>query len=139
MVKADFAQIGSSQPGTQGALVAIDNNATADSTGTQGTGVSSGTTINAIGSTAVSGIRLFKSFPTVALDTLSGTGMADGKLMRLVAANANGGVGLDQFKFIATSSVLVLQHQSLWVHERYYSTGISGSWSDPECKPCCFD
>mgnify|MGYP001563713570 CR=1 FL=1 len=129
MVKADFAQIGSSQPGTQGALVAIDNNATADSTGTQGTGVSSGTTINAIGSTAVSGIRLFKSFPTVALDTLSGTGMADGKLMRFkVTANANGGVGLDQFKFtIATSSGVGVTNINLFGYTNdSYSTGISG-------------
>ena len=128
-VKVDLAQIGSSQPGTQGALIAIDNNATVDSTGTQGTGTGSGATINATGSTSVSGVRLFKSFPTFASDTLSGTGVADGKLMRFkVTANSNGGLGLSQFKFtVATSSGVGVTNINLFAYtDSGYASGVSG-------------
>ena len=106
-VKLNLAQIGTGFTGTQGALIAIDSNATADPTGTQGTGVGSGTTINATGSTAVAGIRMFKSFPIFAGDTFTATGVIDGDLMKFkVTANANGGVGINQLKFtIATTSI----------------------------------
>lgn len=130
-IKIDLAQVGTGQTGTQGALIAIDYNA-ADTTGTQATGQGSGTTINATGSTAVSGVRLFKSFPVVALNAgtaLSGTGMADGKLIRFaVTANSNGGIGLNQFKFtIATSSGISVTGVNLYGYtDTSYSTGISG-------------
>jgi len=126
-VKVDLAQIGSGYTGTQGALVAIDFNS-ADTTGTQGTGASSGTTINATGSTASSGIRLFKSFPTFALGTVGSTGVADGKLMRFtVTANANGGVGLNQFKFaLATTSATVTNINLFGYTDSGYSAPISG-------------
>ena len=128
-VKVDFAQIGSGQTGTQGALLTIDNNAGTDVGGTQGTGVGSGTTINASGSTSVAGVRLFKSFPTLALGTLSSTGVADGKLIRFsVTANANGGVGLDQFGFtVATSTGVGVTNINLFGYtDSGYSAGISG-------------
>lgn len=127
-VKIDFAQIGTGFTGVQGDLVAVDNNATVDSTGTQGTGVSSGTTINATGSTAVSGVRLFKSFPTFALGTIGSTGVADGKLIRFtVTANANGGVGINQFKFnVATTSVAITNFNLFAYTDSGYSAPISG-------------
>ena len=130
-VKVDLATISgtTNTGGTQGALVKIDSNATTDPTGTQGTGVNSGTTINATGSTAVSGIRLYKSYPTFALDTLTSTGMADGRLMRFkVTANSNGGVGLNQFRFtIATSTGVGITSINLYGYtDAAYSTGISG-------------
>ena len=127
-VKVDFAQIGTGYTGVQGDLVAVDFNA-ADTTGTQGTGVSSGITTNATGGTAVSGVRLFKSFPTVAAGSLLSTGMADGKLMRFaVTANANGGIGLNQFKFtIATSTGITVSGVNLYGYtDGAYSTAISG-------------
>jgi len=127
-VKVDLAQISASDTGTQGALIAIDNNATTDPTGTRGTGVNSGATKDATGSTSVSGIRMFKSFPTVALDTLGSTGVADGKLMRFkVTANANGGVGINQFKFaIATTSAAVTNVNLFGYTDSGYSAGVSG-------------
>ncbi|MBI5816844.1 MAG: hypothetical protein HZB09_00245, partial [Candidatus Yonathbacteria bacterium] len=127
-VKVDLANIGAGYTGTQGALIAVDNNASTDTTGTQGTGASSGTTINATGSTAVSGIRLFKSVPTFALDTLTSTGVADGKLMRFkVTANSAGGIGINQFKFaIATTSASVTNINLFGYTDAAYSAGISG-------------
>jgi len=124
-VKIDLAQIGSGYTGTQGALIAIDAEA---NTNTQGTGTGSGATINATGSTAVSGVRLFKSFPTFALGSIGSTGVADGKLMRFtVTANANGGVGINQFKFtIATTSVAITNINVYGYTDSGYSSPISG-------------
>lgn len=125
-VKVDFAQIGSGYTGVQGDLIAID--ADTNGTNTEGTGVGSGSTIDATGSTSVSGIRLFKSFPTFALGTISSTGVADGKLMRFtVTANANGGVGIDQFKFaVATTSVTLSNINLFGYTDSGYSSPISG-------------
>jgi hypothetical protein len=126
-VKVDLANIGTGYTGTQGALIAIDNNATADSTGTQGTGVSSGSTINATGSTAVAGIRLFKSSPVFALDTIGSTGVIDGVLMKFkVTANASGGVGINQLKFtIATTTITATGINLFGYTDSAYSTAIT--------------
>lgn len=126
-VKVDTSIIGTSQPGFQGDLIKVDFNGS-DSTGTQGTGVGSGSTINATGSTAVAGLRLFKSYPVLALDTLGATGVQDGRLMRFkVTANANGSVGISQLKFtIATSSVAVTNLQLFAYTDAAYSSPISG-------------
>lgn len=125
-IKASFAQIGTGQTGTQGALIAIDFNAT-DTAGTKATG-ESGTDITESGSTAVSGVRLFKSYPVVAADSSIGTtGVVDGKLMRFrVTANANGGVGLNQLKFtMATTSVTVTAVNLFGYTDSSYSSPIS--------------
>ena len=126
-VKVDLALVGTSQPGTQGSLIKVDFNGS-DSTGTQGTGVGSGHTINATGSTSVAGVRLFKSFPTLAQDTLGSTGIADGRLMRFkVTANANGPVGISQFKFsVSTTSATVTQIALYAYNDASYSNPISG-------------
>jgi hypothetical protein len=126
-IKVDFAQIGSGFTGVQGDLIAVD--ADTNGTNTQGSGASSGTTINAGGSTSVSGVRLFKSFPVFALGTISSTGAADGKLMRFsVTANANGGVGIGQFKFkLATSTNITVSGIDLYGYtDAGYSSPISG-------------
>ena len=123
-VKVDFAQIGTGFTGVQGDTVSVNFYAA------QGTGVNSGTTVNATGSTAVSGIRLFKSFPVVSADALTTTGAADGKLMRFkVTANSNGGVGLGQFKFtIATSTGIAgVANVNLYGYtDASYSSTIAG-------------
>ena len=135
-VKADLADIGTSQPGTEGDLIAIDVNG-ADTLGTSGTGADSGSTINlatagSSASTAVSGIRAFNSFPTFALGTLNSSGMTDGHLMRFaITANSAGPVSFDQFKFtVATSSLVagggVTAVNLFGYTDSGYSTGISG-------------
>ena len=69
-VYGDLAAQGTSQASNPGALLTV--NVDTNSTNTQGTGVQSGATVNASGTTAVSGVRVFKSYPTVAQQT-SGT------------------------------------------------------------------
>lgn len=126
-VKVDLAMVGTSQPGSQGSLIKVDFNGS-DATGTQGTGAGSGNTINATGSTTVSGVRLFKSFPTLAQDTLGSTGIADGRLARFkVTANANGSIGISQFKFkVSTTSATVTQIALYAYNDAAYSNPISG-------------
>lgn len=126
-VKVDTASVGTSQPGTQGSLIKVDFNGS-DSTGTQGTGVGSGSTINATGSTSVAGLRLFKSYPVLALDTLASTGIADGRLMRFkVTANSNGSIGVSQFKFtLSTTSATVTNIQLFGYTDASYSSPVSG-------------
>lgn len=108
-VKADLAQIGTNQPATSGHLVKIDVDA--NSTGnTQGTGVGSGATIDASGTTAVAGVRLFKSVPTITYST-TGTTLTGGvnELMVInVAADAKGEVQLEKLTFnISTTTASV--------------------------------
>ncbi|TSC70487.1 MAG: hypothetical protein CEO12_322 [Parcubacteria group bacterium Gr01-1014_46] len=129
-IRAEFAQIGTGLTGVQGDLVAIDFNGS-DSTGTQATGANSGSTISATGSSAVSGARLFSSVPTFALDTLSGNGVTDGKLMRFkVTAGSNvgnHGVGINQFKFTMSTTSATVSAVNLYGYtESTYSSGISG-------------
>lgn len=131
-VKANFASIGTGQAVEfSGHFVAVDVDTS--STNTQGVGSSSGTTINATGSTAVAGQRVYKSFPTVALDTLSSTGAADGRLMRFkVTANASGPISLTNFALdIATSSGVAVQNVTIYgFTDASYSQPISGVSSD---------
>ncbi len=126
-VKVDTSAVGTSQPGSQGSLIRVDFNGD-DTTGTQGTGVGSGSTTNATGSTSVAGVRLFKSYPTVTLDTLGSTGIADGRLMRFkVTANSNGSIGLSQFKFsVSTTSATVTNIQLFGYTDASYSSPVSG-------------
>ncbi len=129
-IQADFRNIGTGETGVQGDVIAVDFNGS-DSTGTQATGANSGSTINATGSSAVSGARLFSSVPTFAVDTLSGNGVTDGKLMRFkvtVAANAlNHGAGINQFKFtMSTTSATVTAVNLYGYTDSSYSAGISG-------------
>ncbi len=100
-IKADLASIGTSQSGTEGHLVIVNYNS-ADTTGQ-----SSGTNVQGSGSTSVSGVRTFKTFPTISLDTLPTSGVADGRLIHFkVTANSAGPVGIAQFNFsIATSTI----------------------------------
>ena len=124
-IKADFASIGTNMPGVQGDLIAVDIN-NADTTGTQGTGVDSGSTVNATGSTSVGGARLFKSFPTFALDTLGTSGVADGKLMRFkVTANPTGSIGLNQFKFTLATTSIAVTNVNLYAYSKSDYTGAA--------------
>ncbi len=122
-IKANLADIGSSQPGTEGHLIAIDPN------GAEGSGVESGTTITSGASAGVAGIRVFNTFPTLALDTLPGTGVIDGRLMRFkVTANSSGPVGLYNFAFkVASTTGVTVTNVALYGYtDSSYSQPISG-------------
>ncbi len=130
-IKADLASIGTSQPGTQGKLVKIDV------TNAEGNGGSSGSTLYAAGLTAgTNGVRTFKSMPTIAQDSMSSTGVADGKLMRFkVTANSAGPVGLYALDFtLATSSFAtgggVSAVKVMVYSDSSYSSLVSGTYGD---------
>ena len=128
-IKADLANIGSSDTGTEGRLVKIDV------TNAEGSGVSSGSTLQVGGVTAgVNGVRMFKSFPTVAQDSMSSTGVADGKLMRFkITADSHGPVGLSTLDLtIATSSFVsgggVSSVKVMVYSDASYSLPVSGTY-----------
>jgi hypothetical protein len=100
-VKADLSAQGTSQPGTPGHLIAIDYNS-ADATGQM-----SGGNIQGTGSTAVAGVRVFKSYPIFTYSSAGGTatnGVND--LVSLtVTAPASGSLKLNKLTFaIATTT-----------------------------------
>ncbi|MEK7628601.1 MAG: hypothetical protein AAB421_04280 [Patescibacteria group bacterium] len=98
-LKADLAAIGVAEAGGIGNLIMIDPNSA------EGSGQASGTTIQSGATAGVAGARLFKSFPTFALDTLPTNGAADGRLMRFkVTANSAGPVGINEFTFTVSST-----------------------------------
>jgi hypothetical protein len=104
-VKADLAAIGTNQPAVSGHLIAID--ADTNGTNTQGSGVGSGATVNATGSTAVAGVRMFKSVPTFTYST-SGASANNGVndlLVLNVSSDAKGETQLHKLSFtIATTT-----------------------------------
>jgi len=112
-VKADLGNVGTGlATSTSGALIAIDYNG-ADLSGTQGSGVDSGTTISSTSgsNTTMSGVRVMKSYPTVAKQTsgMSSTLIAQSgiDLYRFsVTANTAGDIALNKFVVnVATSTV----------------------------------
>lgn len=122
-VKGDIANIGLTQPATSGDLIIVDASAS-----TQGTGLSSGSTINASGYSAnIAGVRIFKSYPTVALDTLPSTGLNDGRLMRFkVTALPAGPVGLGKFSFNHSNNVSITNIGLYGYTDSSYSSPVVG-------------
>ena len=108
-VKGDLALQGTSQAGTAGAFIQVDYDDD-DSTGTRAIGQSSGQTTNRTASadTAVDGVRVFRSLPTVAKIAVPSTALTSGTmdLYRFsVSADAKGDVSLYQVVAnIATST-----------------------------------
>lgn len=122
-VYADFAGISVSSSGTEGMLVYVNPE------NVEANGQSSGETVSASQSTAVAGVRTFRSYPTVALDTLATNGLSDGRLMRFkITANAAGPVGINRLTFtVSTSSVVTLSNVALYAFtDSGYSSPISG-------------
>jgi hypothetical protein len=117
-----MATIGTSQPGTEGDLVSVDYDSS------QGTGANSGITINGTkisGFSGTSGVRIFKTFPTISLASLPSSGVVgDGKLIEFtVNANSTGPVGISQFVFnIASTTLVQIATPSLYA---YSDTGCS--------------
>jgi hypothetical protein len=94
-LKLDLSPIGVSQSVTHsGDLVAVDI------FGGSGSGANSGMTFTVNGSSNVTGVRIMKSYPTVAKIALPATGVADGRLLRFsVTANAAGPVSVGRLVF----------------------------------------
>jgi len=130
-LKAELAAIGTSQPGTSGHLIAVDYDGT-DPTGTQGVGVASGTTINhsSTSDTASSGVRVFKSVPTVAKIAVPTNTLSNGEqsLLRFrVTADAVGDVGIYKFTLrIATTTASVTGVNVYAYTDSAFSTPVSG-------------
>lgn len=125
IIKADLASIGSANSGGVGDLLKVDP------LNYEGTGVSSGNTVKGAATSGVAGNRMFKSYPTLALDTLGSTGVADGRLMHFkVTASSAGSVGIDKFTFaVSTTSTTVTNVNLYGYTDSSYSSAISGQGS----------
>ncbi len=119
-VKADLAQVGISQPGTQGRRISINYNGTA-TTSTRTIGQSSGSGFNSGTATDVNGkvLNLTKTYPTLAIQpvpvtTLTNTSMS---LYRFsVTAPAAWDVGLYKFTFNVSSSTVSATTSNFYVY-----------------------
>ncbi len=126
-IKGDIAAIGTSQPGRSGDLIKVGT-----SPDIRGTGLSSGSTIlvsSGVGPDAFPGVRIFRSYPTVAQGLLPSTGMEDGRLLHFsVTANSSGNIGISQFPFtISTAGGISVANLGLYgFTDSSYSSPISG-------------
>jgi len=112
-IRGDLAAIGTSQIGTQGALLKVNYNGT-DLLGTQGVGDQSGATITSTSSsdTAVDGVRVFRVYPEFAKIALSSNSLTSGTTdfykFSVTAVDSDGysdGIGIHKFTLnLATSS-----------------------------------
>lgn len=138
-VKLDLASQGISTPGIPGALLAVDYDG--GTTETEGTGVESGTRITTSGSdSAASGLRVFKSHPTIAvLAQPSGSKLTSGRidLFRFsVTAHGNGPVGIYKFTVrIATTSATaqsdMIDKLNIYAYtDSAFSSPVSGLQND---------
>ena len=102
-LKVDMASVGTGMAGHQGALIAVDIN-DADTTGTEADNTQSGGVSDATGTTAMAGVRLFRSVPTFAKlsgsissfsGTLTGADLYRFSLSASPAGTAGNGIGLD--------------------------------------------
>ncbi len=130
-IKVDLATIGTTGLGTQGHLVTVDYDG-ADSTGTRGTGVNSGTTIDtsSTADTAVNGLRLFKSLPTIAKVSVPTNTLSNGtkSLLRFkITADTAGDVGLYKFTVQVSTTTAVITNLNAYAYsDSAFSTPVSG-------------
>jgi len=118
-IKADIAQIGAGQAGTDGHQVLIN---VADA---QGVGASSGTTVHSGPLAATqTGVAVFRSTPTIALSSyLPSNGVSDGRLIAFtVTAGSNGPVGIYKLSFTTSTSSATVSAPSMYV---YSDSGFS--------------
>ena len=131
-IKGDIANMGTSQPATAGHLIAVDVDTAG--TNTQGVGSQSGGTVNATGSTAVSGVRIFKSYPILAKDTVPTNTLSNGTqtLLRFkVTAALQGDVGVGKVTLqISTTTAIVTSVNVYAFTDASYSTPVAGLRSD---------
>ena len=122
-IKADIAGISMSAAGGIGDIVKIDP------LNAQGSGVSSGKTVNSSATAGVAGIAMFKSYPTFASTAVSCTNSTScnggGQVLKKfsITANAAGAIGLYQIATsIATSSASVRNIKLMAYTDSNYST-----------------
>jgi hypothetical protein len=119
-IKADIANIGSGQSGTDGHEIRISL------MDAHGAGNSSGATVDSgAGAVPSTGIAIFKTTPTVAASSfLPSNGVADGRLIAFtVTAGSTGPVGISQFMFaVSTTSINALTGLNLYA---YTDSGFS--------------
>ena len=137
-IRANFAQIGISQPGTEGALVKIDYNG-GNNTATQGIGVSSGSLITSttVTDTQMDGVRVFKSIPNITQDALTTTSLINGTqtLLRFrITAHTNGSIGVDKLTLqISESGAVDIQDVNISAFtDPNYSVPASGTNTNGE-------
>lgn len=110
-IKGDLAEISQTGNGTEGALIQVDYDGT-DSTGTQGSGLESGSLINTGSSsdTAVAGVRVYRSYPVFTYSTTGATANngANDLLVLNVAAPSNGDVQLYKLTFSVGTTTATL-------------------------------
>lgn len=124
-VKGSLSAIGTGQPGRSGDLVQVN------ASYFEAIGSISGDVVQGQAVTNVAGVRIFKSLPTVALDTISTAGLVDGRLIRFkVVANAAGSVSLGEFAFSIATSSANLSNISLFAYtDVAYALSVSGQGS----------
>lgn len=128
IIKGNIAQIGPSQSGTSGHLIQIDYNGdNASSTRAVG-GASGSVTSGTTADTSIAGVRIFRSYPTFAQDTLPSSGVSDGRLLRFrVTANSNGDVGIAKFTLgVSPTNATVTNVNIFGYTDSSYSQSISG-------------
>lgn len=135
-VKADLAEIGTAKTGTQGALIAVNYIGAGNA---DGTGQSSGTTISSTsGATSLAGVRMFRTFPTVArltgLDSvLSGT--TDETVHGFsITADSKGKLSLYKLSFNVSTTGVTADSLNVYAYNSYssgvFSSPVSGMGSD---------
>ncbi len=134
-VKADLSAIGTGQPGTQGHLIAIDYDGD-DTTGTRGTGAASGTAVNtsSTSDTAMSGVRMYRSFPTLTKVDVPTNTLDNGQksLLRFkVSADSAGDVGLYKVTIRLATTTATVSGLNVYAYtDSGFSTPVSGLRTD---------
>jgi hypothetical protein len=131
-MKGNLSDIGISSSGVPGALIQVNYRGTYNA---EGTGQSSGTTINSTSAvTAVAGVRMLKSYPTFEKIALSDSTLANGErpLLRFkVTANSKGSIGIYKFTVrLATTTVSVNELNIYGFTDSGFSTPVTGVSSD---------
>jgi hypothetical protein len=125
-IKADVANIGVSSSGGIGDTLKINP------LNAEGSGVSSGKTVAVTAASGVSGVQLFKSFPTVAFVSNSSNPNGTNVVLKkfTVTANSAGPVGIYQMVFsMATSSASAYNFKLYAFQDSGYSQGVSSQGS----------
>ncbi len=131
-VKADLSTIGTSQAGTEGALIAVNYDGDyAAGSYTVGNASGSNITSGSSSDTAVDGVRVFRSFPTLAKASVPTNVLSNGTpaLLRFtVTADAKGDVGVYKFtlKFATSGNAQISAVNIFGYTDSGYSIPVSG-------------
>ncbi|MEK7538550.1 MAG: hypothetical protein AAB552_01785 [Patescibacteria group bacterium] len=123
-IRATLSDTGLGYPGIEGAFIRIE----IDPETTFAIGDSSGLVTNVVGYTETAGYRMFKSFPTVALEPLNATSLADGSFIQFkVMADWHGDVALRHMSFSISCTGLEIKDVALFAYsDQSYTTPIYG-------------